>query len=647
MKTQRGYLPQDSIYPLHGLNTFDPSTQIDPSQSPNCLNMELIKGQTAKRQGYSLLGSGLTDLIIGVVEFQSFSGVRTLLAFTTKKQYKFDTGSSSWVNITYQSGASDVNWTGDETNTLDWAIVSGNDESIPQILTFTPSTPTSGDVVTMTYTAFDGTVTNQTATLTASTAANFVSVCKTAWNGNSTLSAVATASGSSTLILTDVVGGEASSITLSVSGTGTVSSSTTQAAGGNYTSWIIITNGKDQPRYWDGSMSKFGLYSPVGITGFVTFGAVASFNDHLILANVNDGAAHPTTLYWSEIQSLTKFQDVTQDTGSAIIPDVEGEIQRMLQLGDRIMIYSDNAIHAMTYIAGTSIFTFQKILQETRLVNKRSIVNIGPFHLFLSQENVIYFDGTPLWGQIGNSIYRSYRDEFDSSNKFMSFAYHDVAKLHVYFFYPTSSSTSQAYKVEYTLQNIMGSSWTKLKYVDRATSMGQFSRDSNLTWDSPYLVDVRWAGITLTWTQGSIKGSFPVRVFGSDGGDVFLSDDTVPNDNGVAPDAYWDTMDFTSEQAYLLAYRIPQPYQSEFMRIIEVEMDLKGFEVDVLYSIDQGQTYVPIMTLNLSNSWNWYRIPIDVMTRTFRIRLRNTCPSSTFSFRDIRMWFKPGGPSVG
>lgn len=535
MKTRKGYLPADSIYPLTGLNTLDPSPQADHHSSPNCLNISLIKGEISKRRGYVFIGTPFPDPVIGLVEFEDFENHKTLLAFTTKKQYKFDTGTEDWVDITYQVDDADVDWTGDLTNLLDSVQTSGND------------------------------------------------------------------------------------------------------ADGTYTKWIIVTNGLDQPRYWDGSADTFALFNPSGISNFKSCKTLTGFYDHLILGNISytSGEPNESLVIWSETQELTRFADVDNGTGAAILTDTQGEIQKFLELGDRLMIYSDNSVHGMTFVQGNIIFSFEKILQETRLVSARTVVNIGPFHVFLSQENVVYFDGTRLTFHLGNHIYRSYRDEFYASSRHLSFTFHDVALQHVYFNYPTAVDDSQMYLIEYILRNLDSSTWTRIKYTDNATCMGQFSRDSNLACNSAQFAGVPCSGTDLPCAQGSVKGGFPVRVFGTEDGKVALADETVPNDAGVAPDSYWDTVDFT----------VPESYQSELARWIELELDLKGFECDLYYSKDQGQTYILLKTLDLTSNYSKYRIPFDVMSRTIRFRLRNTCPSSTFYLRWLRVWLRAGGPS--
>jgi hypothetical protein len=332
-----------------------------------------------------------------------------------------------------------------------------------------------------------------------------------------------------------------------------------------------------------------------------------------VLGNItySTGATDKTTVFWSDAGDLLDFATgAGQTSGAAILTDVSGTIQQFEQLGDRLMVYGDNSIHAITYLADTTkILSFERTLDETRLVSRRSLVNLGLFHLFLSQENVVLFDGTRLTRHIGDQIYRSYRDEFFATNKYQSFAFHDPAKRQAYFCYPINGGSSQFYQVEYDLGDPRAGLWTRTSFFDRATCMGWFSRDNNLAYDSVQLIGVKYSGTDFPYSQGSIKGAFPVRVFGTAGGRVCLDDDTVPNDGANPVSSFWDSVDFT----------VPEAFLSQQGRWIEVELDLKGWEVELWYSSDQGGTYIKQTDIPLVSDWHKYRVPIDVMSPTLTV----------------------------
>jgi hypothetical protein len=525
MKTGRGYTPADSIYPLEGLNTLDPSTQARPNFSPNCENVVIDKGILLKRKGYQALGS-TADPTVALIEFEDISGIKHLLRITTTKQYKYDAVADSWTNITYQVAAADVDWTGDEEDVIDWAVVSG----------------------------------------------------------------VAT----------------------------------------TFQKWVIITNGKDQPRYWDGQ-DLFKLYAPT-YPNFQTCKTIALFYDRIVMGNILTTSQERILVAWSSPGDLIDF--VSDGTGASLIPGSRGEILKLMPLGDRLFIYSNNSIAKMTYVGGFILFSFEQVLEETRLVSARSIVNIGPYHLYMSQENIVLFDGTRLTREIGDRIHRKYREELYVEHRYKAWAFNDAAKRHVYFNVPISSSQSRLYQLDYNTFDMAQCKWVPQKLTDRPLSMGTFSREYTLTWDSAAIAGLTWVSADMTWDQASIRKGFPTRVVGTSSR-VFLADDTTQSDAGSVISSYWDSIDFT----------VPQAFQSQLGRWIEIELEMQGVEIDVYFSLDEGGSYEFVESLYLTSRWKKFNVFVDPMSETFRIRLVNNCLNSSFQLRWLRVWFQPGGPT--
>lgn len=405
--------------------------------------------------------------------------------------------------------------------------------------------------------------------------------------------------------------------------------------GGNYAKWILITNGKDTPKYWDGITSKVTDYVPIGITNFKTFRSAAFFYDHLLLANVTytTSTQSRNVIYWTDTASLLDFSGT--NGGVVLISDIEGEIWKLLPLGDRLAIYAENSISTITYVGGSAIYTFEKIVGSTRLVSMRGIVNVSGFHLYMNQENIIWFDGSKILRVMGDQITRTYREELYVNNRDLAFGYHDAAKRRLYFSVPTGPSSNKIYMMEYKVEDWLNSTWTTHDYNDDPTAMGDFSRDITLTYDSSVLAGVTYNACNFTYNQGTVKGGFPLRVFGTESGRVAVCDDLLTSDADEPIQAHYDTIDFT----------IPQEYQSSLARWIELEIDAKGFEVLISYSKNEGRSYTEIKNLDLTGEWKKYKVFFDTMSATLRFRFSNLCVNSKFSIRWIRVWLRPGGPA--
>lgn len=526
MKRTRHYLPADSIFPFRGLDTLGPSTQLLPGYSPRLLNVEIDRGIVSRRTGIKRFANAVDGKILGFIEFEDINGDDHLVCVTTTKQYLLD--GDTWKNITYQDGGDDVDWTGDEDDLLDYAIVTGLD-------------------------------------------------------GNGTL-----------------------------------------------TKWLIITNGVDQPRYWDGAASTFALYSP-NISDFVTCRTITSFYSHVILGNITTTTPNPQLVSWSDTNKLLDF--TTANAGDALLTQAVGGIERFVPLGDRMVIYTEGSITMMSYVGGSAIFVFDKVLDELRLVSPNTIVNLGSFHIYATLDNIYGFDGSRSLPRLGDKIKRDYNASLARTLCRRSIAFHDSTSQRVHFVFPVEEGLSKIYLMEYDLGAQDSTTWTEVKYSVSPTTFGQYSQPVSLLWSSDSL-NVPWDQLGFSWSDPETADGHEAVLMGSDG-QAFKLDRTVGTDDGEVIEAFWDSPDFT----------VPGFYRSELARWLEIELDLQGGSVEVWYSLDEGGSYQLAKTLTLGTEWQKYTVFIDQTSRTMRVRLRTVAADVGFKLRWLRLWLRPGGAS--
>jgi hypothetical protein len=530
------YTPEGSMFPFEGVDYLAPSTQVNPSLSPELNNVDVELGHLSKRKGYSDLGGSVDGTVLALIDFKDLSGTVHYVCITTTKEYELVSG--SWTERTFQTTApATVNRTGTEADGIDWVIITGLDS------------------------------------------------------------------------------------------TGTI------------VKWLIITNGVDAPRYWDGSTSKFKKFSTDSVanngaaldyTGFVTCKTLSSIDGYLVLGNVTTSASEPTVVVWGDTTSLTTF--LPGNAGAVDLVDVIGEIQKILPLGDRLMIYGEDSIHQMIHIGANDIFSFQKIISTTRLLGPRAIVDVGPFHFFMSQENIYLFDGTRGVRRIGDRISRRYREILQSDQRTLAFAFLDQPKNSIFFVLPTSSTSAVVFKLEFNIFDISLARWTVHTYNDRVTAMGFFTADSALAWNSASITNLTWAQAAGLWNQGSTNQGFPKRILGHST-KVSVADNTVLDDDAVAVDASWESLDFT----------VPREFLSEFGRWIEIEFEARGTSLDVSLSTDKGSTFVLSSSVTLDGAWTRYRVFIDEVSPTLRVKLSSSAVSVDWEVRWLRLWFTYSG----
>lgn len=413
---------------------------------------------------------------------------------------------------------------------------------------------------------------------------------------------------------------------------------------GAFVKWIIITNGKDKPRWWDGTNGTFWLYSTAAqdnanrgagllYTNFVTCKTISTLSQYVLMGNVTTTTDEVATVAWSDTGSLYDFgTGILGQGNSGAIPltDAIGPIQKIMVLGDRTMIYANDTIHAMTHVGGNDIFSFERLLNDTRLASPRAIVDIGMGHLFLGQENIYMFDGSRNLYPLADAIALRLREELQTSLKGRAWAFLDKAKNNIYWSVPTSEEESTLYKMEYNQYDIRQIRWTKHLYPDRTTTMGFWSRTTDLKISD--LGTLTYNDIAWTYSQASIKAGFPQRVLGFSGG-VSVADDSSFDDSGIPIEAFWDSIDFTSSNSI---------YLTELTRWTKLELELRGGSVDVWYSIDRGSNFILITTQTLTSDWTRYKFDIDVTTDTLRIRIGNNV-NAKFELRWLRLMGRPMG----
>lgn len=598
MRTGFGYLPQQGIWPFGGLNSLPPETLSDPRFATEELNVLTEDGVVRKRAGYHRLGSRtFAGTLKWLVDFRLDDNTRFLVALTTRRQYYWDPTTDSWKDITKRS----TKYTIDSASSANKTFTISDDGDLS-------GTFSAGDPFHVTGSSSD---TN---------------------DGEYTIASVSYVAPDFTITVEETIPDD----TLATLGEGATDVDLTgtdddyiDAVNGKDLSStrVFMTNGVDTPRTWNGTDEAFIDWAPT-FTGFVTCKTLEVFNDHLILGNLTTSSDDNKTVAWSDTGDFDQFD--SGNAGTNLLADSIGSIKRVLVLADRCIIYNDDSIHVAIYVGGDAIFQFDRIVHGTRLLSPMTVVNLGPWHVFCSQENIWLFDGTRNLRAIGDRIRPSYKADLDLSLAVRCHAFNDVTKKRLFFAFPSSYQTTVVYTLEYDLFNPNKNRWDRLQFADEPTAFGFLVRDSFESWDDS---TGTWEESTGAWNEESLKSSFPVRVLGASDR-VFLYDESTILDDDATVESEWQSVDFV----------VPEEYLSRYARWSELQIELSGTEVEVQYSTNRGSTWTTIKTLTLDSEFDLYTLRFDVTSRHMRIRLRTTSSLQRFSMRWYRIWFLAGGP---
>lgn len=595
MKPTPNYQAVESISPLRGLATTPPSMRLDPAYSPRLLNVQVRDGIVQRRSGYRQLGRQLVGRVLAITEFGEIFGEPWFVVLTTHRQYAYDPITEDFIDLTPDQTSYPV------TGVLSTSFTIAGDH----VTDFT-----AGRLIPRIGAGAEGVFTVVSAVL--DTGNTVITIEETLTNlsigGNIVIARDFDTPTDHTIefaAVTDLIGHR-----------------------------LIITNGADTPRVWNGNLNTpFEDWDP-SIASFITMRTLCVFNDALFLGGVKTlTIEQPTLVMWSNVGN---FDDFTEGTsGLQILYPLLTAILAMKILGDRLAIYSTDAIMTAVFVDVPVVYAFEVVIPEgVRLVSPHSVLSVNVGHIYASEENFYLFDGTRGLRPLGDAIYSDYKITKDQALLYSSSSLNDFSKRTFFFAFPAIEGGFMVYTGEYDVFDLSSIRWAKEQYADNPTAFGFFTnRDVELTWeDAPWEVpSMPWSDELGAWAEESEQINFPIRAFGSDEGYVFLVTEGVLSDNGVTEQESYETCDFS----------IPSTFLSTLARWAEVEFEAWGSSVNIACSVNLGGSFSEDQEITLTDDPQTYRIPIDFSGRTIRFRFTS---DENFSLRWVRTWVREGSP---
>lgn len=611
MKLDQQYIPIESTAPLRGLATTFPSTRLNTAYSPSLLNVTLRDGIVQRRSGYYQIGSTLIGEVLALIDITFIGQDSQFIVITSKRQYLWDDSLQDFMDITLRLALDAI--TAVDQGAKKFTVA--GDQNLKYV--------TGLPVIVTDSTGNDGQYTIDTVTVVAGPNTEIV-----------VLEAIpdATVDGDIAVIVEYTM------------------------LEGDFISWaflsditgqrLLVTNGRDTPRLWDGS-GEFTEWSP-NYTDFDTCRVLRVFKDTLFMGHITvNSQEEPTTAAWSDAGDYDEFELGT--SGVQILPDLEPGILNMTPLGDRLVVYSRNAIAMGIFVGLPLVFAFETIIPEqVRLISPHAVTSINIGHIYASEEEFVLFDGSRGLRIIGEVIRSDYKEVRKLESLHKAYLFNDAKRRTIYFSIP-GFEENIIYTLEYNVFDLQSMIWAKEQYKDSPRVFGFFTNVTGLPdWDDP--PDVEWEIDFATWGSESEQVGFPRRVFGEGfqldvdpapetedfqpRGNVFLAAENILTDDGVSQTAFYETLDFT----------VPETFLSQFGRWGEIEFEARGVpEADFLVSVslDKGASYTLVDTLNLEANLRQYSIPVDFHSRTFRVKFQTV---NDFIIRWVRVWVRPGGP---
>lgn len=157
----------------------------------------------------------------------------------------------------------------------------------------------------------------------------------------------------------------------------------------NFLNEVYVTNNGDAPFKWTGSGNASAMTVPSGLTKAKCVGL---FNNYLFLGNVTvSGTDHKSRIYWCNIKDTAtwpsaSFIDISKDDGQ--------QIQRVVALGDRLVVLKTRSIHNVFFTGDNDIpFIVQRSPSSVGCIAPFSVQEVENGLVFMSHDGLYYYDG--------------------------------------------------------------------------------------------------------------------------------------------------------------------------------------------------------------------------------------------------------------
>ncbi len=386
---------------------------------------------------------------------------------------------------------------------------------------------------------------------------------------------------------------------------------------GNGGTALMISNGKDKPCYFEGQANDKFQYMTNEPANFAYTQELIEFWNHLFYVNPNDSNDHAKGMSYAALGDTSTWNG-TGTSADVTLTDVTGTLLRCVKFLHDMVFYADESISVCRRIGTTTLFLIPTVMHELGLLSKRSVMPFAEYHVFIGDDEKFHkYKGTTQAPIICDEIAKAFFEELDISKKEMIVLGHDVGRHKLYFFF---ADASEAYATHYYAWNYDKAPQTMEygQFYNSIRGVSRFSAGAAWTCDGTYFSGVNCDDVAIACDDAYGQTKKKQTIFLSHDGYIFMLDESFGSDNAQDIECIVDTPDLTVIQG-------SEFYHGRFGGFsFDARSALTGATVEVQYSIDCGITWTTLedSPVTITQSWENYRCPCDVVARKCRFRLK-------------------------
>ncbi len=615
--------------PVLGIDIENPAEWLDPRNTPSCQNMMVNRGIIRKRCGITTMGATASEEIMAGREFER-TAVRYNVRVGLTKVQKWNTSTLAWDDIGPYTNSFVVNATNNKINfNIGAGELTATVASATYVMGVTQAT--AGSLCKAIYDAIHAAEAAGTYTVTWSATTGLMTITRSAgtfqltWH-TGTNGADGTDTHIGTLCGFSDTADQTGALTYSSSTivyrplTGTTADCVDTAIptlSGYKT--LVFTNGIDYIRKYTGTGNSADLGGSPPLCKYLI-----DYKGYLVLVNVTSGGVnYPQRFQWSDTGLIETWTG--GNSGSKDLLEEGESFTGVGRFGDYITLHKENAIYLAYLIPTTAIFGTERKNTPGTVCDATIQELPGGGQIYLASDGLRIFNGnssdliqSPVVSELRESINSEYVHKCHSVI---------VKELDEYWcFIPIGSQTTPdtVYKYNYVTGKLHKDTYSSM------TCSWLYTAVSALTWEG---IATAWDSYTMRWDDTSLSKLSEVVILSSNAGLTYQRDTSVNSDNSVAIDAFWETKDFTADEA------------DRFVRWLGLNVEAKGNTVKIAYSKDSGITWTEVEELTLASDYPADTAPLisyfdDVSTK-IRYRFRNNTAGQTFYLKQFCPLFEP------
>lgn len=638
------------LAPVAGLHYDLPGVEIDKKAATYMQNMRLKQGMVMPSPGYNNFGS--LNTVLGtpqlITQYIENDGDTHLLCFTTKYIYEYNTSLNNWGNVVSRQkilSECDSVWTASAnvtaategtikvngTNSAKLTIAAAFTTGIAGYINFAAVNTTTCSYIHFWIRSTVNT-TNGQLRLAIDDTNNCASpltyydvpaLTADTW----TQVEVAIGSGSAAAIVsvgldvvTDMGAGNPSVYIDRVIAvdrhTGTADN---RWSVDSFLDICFATNGVDPIQRKDHS-GQFDDWAEA-VTATYKCKQLRSYKDHLVMASmIEAGVEYPQRVRWTDSGA-----DAFTGTAGSTETDGVDECLSLVTLGNKLACYKSDSIVMITHIGGNEVYRFDRNVTSTGVLAPDLALSIGELHIFVSSDNVYFYNGgtdpVPIGDPIRHELYRVLSDTYI----YRAFSYYSPENQEAYFFIPCDGASAANYIWTYHVQE---NTWS-LRKKENLSAVGAYNTVSALTFGDAVGT---FGDQTLTFGDRTFSSTAPIILVGTTDGWVGQIDETLLDDLTVAIDKMFDTVDFTASSLPIPGDE-PVHFTDNTKRWVRLAFEMRGTATTIYYSRDEGVSWTQVKTQTLTGTWKRYYASIDVPSERIRFRFRNNSVGGAFHLR--------------